>query len=139
MNSREKSMRDDIQFVSEYGKRSITGLSLCIVLAGCGSLSQTAGDYDEIFTNPRMFLDTQVTVCGYVHDRFEDQNIWQRRPQYAAEPRGLGLLVSRQPAEASRIDGGYGCLTGTIVFTGCAQQMICAWSNFPYALRVADD
>jgi hypothetical protein len=106
---------------------------LLVACAGGGRVS--AGS--DVFRNPAEFVGQTVRVCGYIHDRFEDQNIWVSR-RVIAEPKGpgLGFISGKNSVKPSRWDNRETCVTGRVEKTGCAETMICNWSSFPYALRL---
>jgi hypothetical protein len=111
--------------------------SLILVLGACVSADQSNEDR-EIFRNPRDHVGQRVRLCGYIRDAFEDGNIWvNQRAMEADGGLGLGFISDRPPETSGPWHGQIKCVTGEIVRTGCAEENICPWSNFPYALRAS--
>jgi hypothetical protein len=81
-----------------------------------------------------------VHLCGYIRDAFEDGNIWiNRRAVDEQGGLGLGFISDRLSGAPGPWHDQTRCVTGVIVRTGCAQDNICTWSNFPYALSVSHE
>lgn len=90
----------------------------------------------DVFNSPEKYLGQHVTVCGFVHDRFEDQNIWPSRATVDGET-GLGLEIDVSGSEKSAIDGKTICLEGQLIRRGCGTDLVCTASNYEFALRIS--
>jgi hypothetical protein len=112
--------------------------SLCVALTvwACASGGSTSANLD-VFRNPQNFLGQQVRLCGYIRDAFEDSNIWVTRRALDEDGLGLGFLSDRALQAPGPWHAQTRCVTGEIVYTGCAKENVCGWSNFPYALKVS--
>ncbi len=111
--------------------------SLCATLTVCACVSAgTAGNLN-VFRNPQSFVGQQVRLCGYIRDAFEDGNIWASRRAMDEDGLGLGFVSDRDPEAPGPWHEQTRCVTGEIVRSGCAEENICFWSHFPYALRVS--
>lgn len=121
-------------------QKQTTG-SFCAALAlGACASPELRTDDTEIFRAPQNYVGQQVGLCGYIRDTFEDRNIWAN--QHAVDEDGdlgLGFISNRALEAPGPWHNQTRCVTGEIVRTGCAQESICSWSNFPYALRVSID
>jgi hypothetical protein len=91
----------------------------------------------DVFHNPQNYVGQTVRVCGYIHDAFEDQNIWiSRRVIHEPQGPGLGFISESNASGPSQWNNRDTCVTGRIERSGCGIELICSASNFPYAVRV---
>lgn len=118
-------------------KQALGSFCAALVLGACAS-SEPRTEDSGVFRNLQNYVGQEVRLCGYIRDVFEDGNIWINK-RAVDEDGGLGLgFISNRALEApGPWHNQTRCVTGEIVRTGCAQENICSWSNFPYALRVS--
>ena len=108
-----------------------------LLLSACATdLSHT--ESSAVFRSPSDYVGKQVRVCGYIHDSFEDANIWPSRSASQRDTVGLGLISNRAQGHSGPLHNQTRCVKGVVVRTGCAAENICTGSNFPYALKLAD-
>jgi hypothetical protein len=119
---------------------AITALCASVIVAACLS-EQRRSTGAEVFRDLARFVGQTVRICGYIHDRAEDANIWiSRRAQH--EPNGLGLeffsdATSRRP---TKWDNRVTCVTGRVERTGCGRgELICNETYFQYEIRLSND
>jgi hypothetical protein len=117
-----------------------TFLSVVVFLstACSGPATSSLGVYD----NPAGFVGQKVRVCGYIRDEPEDRQIWPSHSAYkksasGSNTRGLGFLSKAASSGAARgpLHDKTGCVTATIIRTGCATDKICLWSDYDYAAK----
>lgn len=120
------------------GKVTLALFILCLLILGCTSTS-SSDNYSAVFLHPQDYVGKQVHLCGYIRDDFEDKNIWVSRRAMKKDGAGLGFISDRRTEGPGQWNDQTRCVTGEIVRTGCAQENICSWSNFPYALKVIGD
>lgn len=101
------------------------------IYSGCVATPEHMESSANIFHSPERYVGEVVTLCGYIHDRFEDGNIWPSREMGG----GVGFIPSRSPDVPSDFDGKVACVTGQIVETGCGASKICTWSSYRFALK----
>lgn len=123
--------------VARQGERVIhrAYLPIAAVLSGasCESIPQRSAQ--PFFANPAAFVGQQVRLCGFFHAQFEDFNVWPTRASVSNHEGGLGFMPAGNRTERSRLHNRRACIRAEIVRTGCAEDRICHWSNFPYAAR----
>jgi hypothetical protein len=120
------------------GGFSVVMLSALCLSSGCAGSAYERQSNHAVFSDPASYIGKQVRVCGYIHDTFEDQNIWiDRRAMESDDGLGLGFMSNRKADTPSEWHQHTRCVTGEIVRTGCAEDAICSWSSFPYALKTA--
>jgi hypothetical protein len=104
---------------------AFAALSYAILVVPCAS---------DAFDQPQRYLGKHV--CGYIHFRLEDTNIWRDHRAQRAGEAGLGLIYRAQTARLP--DGGRACVSGQIIWTGCESDhsKICNWSDADYAVDV---
>lgn len=107
---------------------------IMLAVAACSGI-QSRDEQMTVFLQPQLYVGQSVTVCGYIHDRFEDSNIWPSSYSDRDLGAGLGFIAARQADEKSRYDGHTACVVGEIVRTGCGEDQVCSWSNYRYALK----
>jgi hypothetical protein len=109
---------------------------IAILLTSCLVGKQDSSSSD-VFYHPQNYVGRTVRVCGYIHDAFEDQNIWISR-NVIHEPRGpgLGFISGNASPGPSPWNNRNACVTGRLERSGCGADTICSASNFPYAVRV---
>lgn len=94
----------------------------------------------EVFQHPERFVGQAVSLCGYIHDRFEDANIWISR-RAEREPHGLGLgFASDQTSHRpTPWDNRVACVTGRIERSGCGEgTLVCLHTEHAYELVLSD-
>ncbi len=111
-------------------------VAMMLFVTACAGV-QSRNEETAVFLQPQLYVGKTVTVCGYIHDRFEDNNIWPSAFSDRDTGAGLGFIAARQSGEESQHDGHKACVVGEIVRTGCGEDQICSWSNYRYALKEA--
>lgn len=109
-----------------------------MLLCSCAA-SAVAGPTPQVFKAPEAFQGQRVRICGYVRHTFEDRNVWASKKEAQHGGGGLGLIIEGSAGKARGWHGSTRCFEAEIVRTGCADDMICTWSNFPYAARTRID
>lgn len=109
-----------------------------LVLSAC-AIDQSHTESSAVFRSPADYVGKQVHVGGYIHDSFEDANIWPSRSESERDTVGLGLISNRAEGHSGPLHNQTRCVTGEVVRTGCAADNICTWSSFPYAVKLATD
>jgi hypothetical protein len=111
---------------------------ICAVffVTACVSAFHSSEESAAVFANPSAFVGRQVHLCGYIHDTFEDSNIWPTRRAATGDGPGLGLISSRDSPRPGVLHNQTKCIDVEITRSGCGQEMICDWSHFEYAARV---
>ena len=108
-----------------------------VVSSGCATRGANE-PYRDVFDRPQNYVGRTMLLCGYVQDEFENSNIYPSRRAARANPdTGLGFISGAQQAERRPWHNKTLCREVEIVRTGCSEEMICHWSNFPYAARLA--
>lgn len=121
--------------------RCLASAALCVTAAFAGCADGQRGAISAaVFRDPGRFLGQSVRICGYIHDRAEDANIWISRGA-RREPHGLGLGfyfddAARRP---TKWDDRFTCVIGRIERPGCGKEMMCTQSSFEYGIRLAGD
>ncbi len=124
---------------------------LGLLVAACATPPDPQRD-DTHFRHPERFVGQDVTVCGYVTFRREDQNIWFSRPDLSSvwsrlpdvpAPLGLGLLIDEEVRLGGWPHRQSGCFRGRMVYTGCwvenrdGSVTMCFWTGFNHALLIS--
>jgi len=97
----------------------------------------------SVFEHPENYVGQHVRLCGYIHEQFEDTNIWISR-QSSEDPHGLGLEFISATYSAnspSRWHNRTACVTGTIFKTNCFEELdgkeiICTRTLFGYGIEL---
>jgi len=105
-------------------------------VAACTGAPRQSREGAAIFVDPSAFVGRQVRLCGYIHDTFEDSNIWPTTRAARTDGSGLGLISDRSSHAPGALHNRNTCIDVEIVRTGCGQEVICDWSHFEYAARV---
>lgn len=111
--------------------RLIQPILLAVVLAPIGCAGPRIGDEARIAAAPTDYVGQAVTICGYFHNAFEDSQIWSSRSSYRRGGKAMLGLLSSNDGLHDRTT----CLRGELVRTGCGEEVICLYSNAPFALR----
>ena len=88
-----------------------------------------------VFANPAAYVGKRVQLCGFFHAAFEDLNVWASRRSVSPYEGGLGFIPAPPAGAEKRLHTKSACIQAEIVRSGCGEEMICSWSNFPYAAR----
>ena len=89
------------------------------------------GDEGRIVADAAGYVGKVVTICGYFHNAFEDNQVWLSRSSYR---RGEKAILGLHSSNLSLHDR-QTCLRGEIERSGCGEEVICLWSQAPFALR----
>ena len=103
--------------------RNSRGLTFCATalwVAGCAG-AVPDNESEAVFSNPAAYVGKQVRLCGYIHDRFEDTNIWPSRSASLRGERELGFFDDDK-ARMHELDGKSVCIKVEIVRTGLGEK-----------------
>jgi len=103
-------------------------------LSSCASTSEAEGE--AIFDDPKRYLGHEVIVCGYVHIRYEDTNMWPSKDDRKKYKDGLGVVPQSIQYGWEKFDGTELCVRGIVEDTRCGLEKVCTWTPYRYAIRI---
>jgi hypothetical protein len=118
---------------SAMSRRIRFATSATLALTACQSVQPQP--QQPVFATPAAFVGQRVQVCGFFHAAHEDFNIWPSRRALSRNGGGIGFIPAPPAGTEERLHGRTACIKAEIVRSGCGEEMICLWSNFPYAAR----
>jgi hypothetical protein len=89
-------------------------------IAGCAQLS-AQDESGAIFSSPEAYLGKRLQLCGYIHFRFEDHNIWPSRSDSLRGVHELGFFADDE-MQGRKFDGKLACIKAEIVRTGIGKN-----------------
>jgi hypothetical protein len=120
----------------EMSHRFCSCICAVLSLAACHS-PQLALQQSQhsVFLNPAAFVGQKVQLCGFFQAEFENSNVWPTKSAVSHDQGGLGFIPASENGGDRRLHDKQACINAQIVRTGCAEETVCSWSNFPYAAR----